>query len=383
MSVQKSNLNRRSLQLHKHWGGKLGVYSKAPLKTKKDLSIAYTPGVAEVCRAIFNNPAVALTHTIKKNCIAVITDGSAVLGLGNLGPLGALPVMEGKAILFKELGGVDAFPICLDTQDVEEIIRTVKYIAPVFGGINLEDISAPRCFEIEERLKKELDIPVMHDDQHGTAVVVLSALINALKVKKIAIQKARIVILGAGAAGTAITDLLLEFGARNIVICDREGILNRNNKKLFGHKARLAQITNQECRRGSLEHAMHDADVFVGVSAKNLVTPAMVRSMHSKPVVIAMANPDPEILPSMAKKAGAFIVASGRSDFPNQVNNVLAFPGIFRGALDHGVKTITSKMLIAAAKKLSAYVKHPTPENILPNPLDKGVARVVASAIKN
>ncbi len=383
MSAQTITLNRRSLQCHKRWGGKLEIRSKAPLKNKLDLSVAYTPGVAEVCRAIFKNSELARTYTIKKNCIAVVTDGSAVLGLGNLGPLGALPVMEGKAILFKELGDIDAFPICLATQDVEEIIQTVQHIAPVFGGINLEDISAPRCFEIEQRLKKALDIPVMHDDQHGTAVVVLAGLINSLKLKTLSIKDAHIVVLGAGAAGTAITELLLEYGAKNITVCDRGGILNKKNNSLSAHKAQLAKRTNSEGRSGSLADALTGADVFIGVSAKNLVTHAMVQSMNSKPVVIAMANPDPEILPSVAKQAGAFIVASGRSDFPNQVNNVLAFPGIFRGALDHHVRTITSTMLIAAAKKLSGYVKRPTPERILPNPLDKGVVKAVASAIHN
>ncbi len=382
VSDAQKKINAQSLKLHKQWGGKLEVRSKAPLNIKTDLSVAYTPGVAEVCRAIFKNPELARTHTIKKNCIAVVTDGSAVLGLGNLGPLGALPVMEGKVILFKQLGNVDAFPICLDTQDVEEIIETVRRIAPVFGGINLEDISAPRCFEIEQRLQKELDIPVLHDDQHGTAVVVLAGLINSLKLKKLSIKDARIVVLGAGAAGTAITELLLEYGAKNITVCDREGILSKKNNSLATHKAQLAKRTNPEGRSGSLADALRGADVFIGVSSKNLVTPIMVQSMNAKPVIFAMANPDPEILPSVATKAGAYIVASGRSDFANQVNNVLAFPGIFRGALDHGVKTITSTMLIAAAKILSACVARPTPEKILPDPLDKRVVRAVASAIR-
>ncbi len=373
----------QSLQLHKQWGGKLEVRSKVLFKTKTDLSVAYTPGVAEVCRAIVKNPALARTLTIKKNTIAVVTDGSAVLGLGNLGALGALPVMEGKAILFKELGGIDAFPICLATQDVEEIIATIKHIAPVFGGINLEDISAPRCFEIEERLKKELSIPVMHDDQHGTAVVVLAGLMNALKLKKLNKAHCRVVISGAGAAGTAITKLLLQFGVRHMIVCDRTGILNRTNTALVSYKASLAQMTNHDLRRGDVSDALRGADVFIGVSGKNLVTPAMIGTMNPNPIIFALANPDPEIEPVLAQKAGAYIVATGRSDFPNQLNNVLAFPGIFRGALDHRVTTITNSMLLNAAKKLSAFVVQPTPRHILPDALDKRVVTVIASAIKN
>ncbi len=383
MSIPHTSVNAQSLNLHKRYGGKLEVRSKVPLKTKQDLSVAYTPGVAEVCRAIVKNPALARTLTIKKNTVAVVTDGSAVLGLGNLGPLGALPVMEGKCILSKELANLDAFPICLDTQDTEEIIATVKHIAPVFGAIHLEDISAPRCFEIEERLKKELSIPVLHDDQHGTAVVVLAGLINAFKVKKMNIAKSRIVISGAGAAGTAITKLLLKYGVRNIMVCDRNGILNKMNTTLIGHKVALARMTNPELKSGDLSDAIKGADVFIGVSGSNLLTPSMVQNMNPKSVVFALANPDPEILPNVAKLAGAFIVASGRSDFPNQVNNVLAFPGIFRGALDNRVTTITPAMLMNAAKKLAAYVKNPTPDRILPDALDKGVVKVVASAIRN
>lgn len=379
----QQSIDAKAVKLHKQWGGKLEVHSRVPLKTREDLSIAYTPGVAEVCRAIVKNPMLARTLTMKKNTVAVITDGSAVLGLGNLGPLAALPVMEGKAILFKELGNVDAFPICLDTQDVEKIIATIKYIAPAFGGINLEDISAPRCFEIEERLKKELSIPVMHDDQHGTAVVVLAGLINALKLKKLNKAHCRVVISGAGAAGTAITKLLLQFGVRHIIVCDRAGILNRTNTALVNHKISLAQMTNHELRRGGISDALCGADVFIGVSGKNLLTPTMIATMNPHPIIFALANPDPEIEPTLAQNSGAYIVATGRSDFPNQLNNVLAFPGIFRGALDHRVTTITNTMLLNAAKKLSAFVVHPTPNHILPDALDKRVVRVVASAIHN
>lgn len=378
-----TDINRQALNLHKRWGGKLGITGKTPLKNKRDLALAYTPGVAEICRQIFKKPFLANGLTIKKNCIAVVTDGSAVLGLGNLGPLAALPVMEGKCVLFKKLAGVDAFPICLDTQNVDEIIRAIKLIAPVFGGINLEDISAPRCFEIEKRLQKELDIPVLHDDQHGTATVVLAALINSLKLKKLPKQQARIVINGAGAAGIAVAKLLIKYGIKNLIMCDSSGIIHKNRPKLPLHKKQLAKLTNPEGKKGGLEDALKNADVFVGVSAKGALKPKMLKYMSPKPVIFALANPDPEILPPLAKKAGAFIVATGRSDFPNQINNVLVFPGIFRGALDNRVKKITSAMLISAAVKLSGYVKNLSPKRILPDALDKRAARSVASAIQN
>lgn len=376
------NIKTQALKLHKLCGGKLGVKSKIPLKNKTDLACAYTPGVAEISKKIFQNPSLARQLTIKKNCIAVITDGSAILGLGNLGPLAALPVMEGKCVLFKTLANVDAFPICLDTQEISSIITTIKNIAPAFGGINLEDFSAPRCFEIEKQLQNKLAIPVLHDDQHGTAVVVLAALINALKLKRLSTTKAKIVINGAGAAGTAIAKMLMNHGAKNLIVCDSKGIIYKGRKYLPNHKAELARLTNRKGLKGNLADALKQTDVFIGVSAKNILKSDMIKSMNPKPVIFALANPDPEIHPSSAKKAGAFIVATGRSDFPNQINNVLAFPGIFRGALDNQVKKITAEMLIKAARNLSGYVKNLSPNRVLPNPLDKGVVKTVASAIK-
>lgn len=376
------NINRQALKFHQIACGKLEVKSKIPLKNKTDLALAYTPGVAEISRKIFQNPSLARQLTIKKNCIAVITDGSAVLGLGNLGPLAALPVMEGKCVLFKELANVDAFPICLDTQDVNSIITTIKHIAPAFGGINLEDFSAPRCFGIEKRLREELNIPVLHDDQHGTAVVVLASLINALKLKRLPKSKARIVINGSGAAGTAITKMLIHHGANNLIICDSKGTIYQGRKHLPKHKAELAKLTNRNIVKGNLTDALKQADVFIGVSVKNILKPNMIKYMRPKPVIFALANPEPEINPVLAKQAGAFIVATGRSDFPNQINNVMAFPGIFRGALDNQVKKFTAKMLIKAALNLSGYVKNLKPDRLLPDPLDKRVVKTVASAIK-
>jgi len=375
------NYKKESLLMHAKAGGKLAIISKVPLKNKDDLSRAYTPGVAEVSRAIGKNKKLAKKYTVKKNMIAIITDGSAILGLGNLGPEAALPVMEGKAILFKNFANVDAFPICLDTQDTEEIIKTVKYLAPVFGGINLEDISAPRCFEIEERLKRKLDIPVFHDDQHGTAVVVLAGLINALKLRGSNKNDVKIIINGAGAAGVAITKLLLKYGFKNIIVCDRQGIISSAREKLTLIKQELVKITNQNNISGKLADAVKEADIFIGVSAAGVLTADMVKTMNERPIVFAMANPDPEIMPDKAKKAGAFIIATGRSDFPNQVNNVLAFPGIFRGVLDKNISDITEKMLIRVAEALAKYVKKLNTENILPNPLDKNVAKIIAKAI--
>lgn len=374
-------LYKESRELHKRLGGKLEIKSKVRLENNHDLSLAYTPGVARVCEEIAKDKARARELTWKKNTIAIVTDGSSVLGLGNLGPEAALPVMEGKAVLFKELGGVDAVPICLATQDTEQIISSVKNIAPTFGGINLEDISAPRCFEIERRLKQELNIPVFHDDQHGTAVVVLAALINALKVKKLNFRNAKIAINGAGAAGTAVCKLLHLAGFKQLIVCDRGGIIQTGRRKLDAHKKELAKITNPNNLKGDLDAALAGADVFIGLSVKNILKPAMVKAMSKRPVIFALANPDPEIDPFRAKQAGAYIVATGRSDDRNQINNVLVFPGVLRGALDNKVRNITPKILITAAKNLSACVKFPTPNKILPSVFDRRVVKAVARAI--
>lgn len=372
-----------SLRLHKKFHGKLEIKSKVAIKNRADLSLAYTPGVAEVCRVIGKDKTLAREYTIKRNMVAVVTDGSAILGLGNLGPEAALPVMEGKAILFKEFAGIDAFPICLDTQDTEEIIKTVKYLAPVFGGINLEDISAPRCFEIEERLKKELSIPVMHDDQHGTATIVLAAMINAMKLKKMDKAVAKVVISGAGAAGTAVAKMLIKYGFKNVVVCDSKGLIYSGRTDLNPSKQAMAALTNSKSGAdNSLAGVLKNSDVFIGVSGPKIINREMVKGMNPKPVVFALANPVPEIMPDEAVAGGAYIVASGRSDFPNQINNVLAFPGIFRGALDNKVVQITDEMLIKAAENIAKYVKNLKPNNILPLPLDKGVVKVVAKAIK-
>ncbi len=371
-----------SLRFHKEHHGKLEVASKVPLVTRNDLSLAYTPGVGQVSVEIGKDPSLAREYTLKRNTIAIVSDGSAILGLGNLGPEAAIPVMEGKAILFKKFGNVDAFPICLATQDVEEIIETVKRIAPVFGGINLEDISAPRCFEIEERLRKELSIPVMHDDQHGTAIVVLAALINALALKKEKKENVSILVNGAGAAGTAIARLLLKYGFGDVVVCDSKGAIHSDRPDLNPEKKALADITSRSERKGELAQVIAGTDIFIGVSKAHVLTEEMVRSMNPQPVILALANPVPEIMPDVAKAAGAFIIATGRSDFPNQVNNVLAFPGIFRGALDNGVRQFTDQMFIDAAERLASSVKDPSPEKILPNVFDEGVAAAVAQAMK-
>ncbi len=374
-------INEASLRLHGEAHGKIGTALKVPIENASDLSLAYTPGVAAVSRALFADPSRARELTITRNTVAVLTDGSAVLGLGNVGPLAALPVMEGKAALFKRLGGVDAFPICLDTQDTEEIIRTAKLIAPVFGGINLEDISAPRCFEIEARLKAELSIPVFHDDQHGSAVVVLAALINALRVRKRALNEARIVINGAGAAGNAIANLLLEYGASDLTVCDSKGVIGAHRTDLDHYKKKISGRTNPRSIAGGLADALREADVFVGVSKANLLAGDMIRSMRPNPIIFALANPVPEIMPDTARAAGALIIATGRSDFPNQINNVLAFPGIFRGALDNGVREITTPMLIEAARTLAGLVSSPHAGQLLPMPFDPRVVPAVASAI--
>ena len=374
----------KALEMHKQWNGKLSVEAKCPVASAEDLAIAYTPGVAEPCRAIAENPKEAYTYTIKSNTVAVVSDGSAVLGLGNIGALAAMPVMEGKAALFKDFGGVNAFPICLDTQDTEEIIETVVRIAPAFGGINLEDIAAPRCFEIEERLDQMLDIPVFHDDQHGTAIVVLAGIINALKVVNKQKEDCKVVVNGAGSAGVAITKLLLTYGFQHVTMCDREGIIGKDYPNLNWMQKKMTEVTNLENASGTLADALKGADIFVGVSAPNIVTPEMVASMNHDSILFAMANPVPEIMPDVAKAAGARVVGTGRSDFPNQVNNVVAFPGIFRGALEGHAKQITDKMKLAAANAIAALVSDEdlNEDNIMPEAFDPRVADVVADAVK-
>lgn len=378
------NYFEESLKLHEEKVGKLEVISKVKVRTREDLSLAYTPGVAEPCRRIHENEEDVYKYTSKGNLVAVVTDGTAVLGLGDIGPKAGLPVMEGKAILFKEFADVDAFPICLATKDVDEIVRTVKLIAPGFGGINLEDIGAPRCFEIEERLKSELDIPVFHDDQHGTAIVVLAGLINALKVVGKKIEDIKVVVNGPGAAGTAIVKLLLSSGVKNIIACDKLGTLYRDNENLDEAKRGLAKITNPDNVQGTLADAMVGADVFIGVSAPGVVSQDMVRSMNKDSILFAMANPTPEIMPEEAKAAGARVIGTGRSDFPNQINNVLAFPGIFRGALDVRAKEINEEMKIAAAYAIASMIKDEdlNENNVIPYALDRTVAANVAEAIK-
>ncbi len=370
-----------SIEYHKKYKGKIGTELKSPISDKNDLSLAYTPGVAKVSMELFKNNKMASVLSLKSNTVAIVSDGSAVLGLGNIGAYGAIPVMEGKAALFKRFANVDAFPICVNTQDNKEIIKLVKNIAPVFGGINLEDIKAPRCFEIERSLIKDLDIPVMHDDQHGTAVVVLAALINALKVVK-KDKTVKIVINGAGAAGTAVSDLLLEYGFNDIVVCDSKGAISKKRKGLDNEKVRLANISNKNNESGDIHQIIKNKDVFIGVSMGNLIDKNDILNMSKNAIVFAMANPTPEIMPDEAKLGGAMIVATGRSDFDNQINNVLAFPGIFRGALDNKIKKITSKMLMSAAVNLAQLVKSPTPEKIIPSPFDNGVVKAVSSAIK-
>lgn len=375
--------NQLSLQMHEEHSGKLEVVSKVPIKNRDDLSTAYTPGVAEPCRKIHANPADVYKYTCKANTVAVVSDGTAVLGLGDIGPEAAIPVMEGKAILFKEFGGVDAFPICLDTKDVDEIVETVKRIAPVFGGINLEDISAPRCFEIERRLKEELDIPVFHDDQHGTAIVVSAGLINALKLVGKPFEEANVVINGAGSAGISICRLLLALGIGNVVLVDRNGALCPGEEWMNPAQKEMAEITNKDKQTGALAEIMKGKDVFIGVSAPNIVSAEMVASMAKDPIVFAMANPVPEIMPEEAKKGGVRVMATGRSDYPNQINNVLVFPGIFRGALDAKATAITEEMKIAAAKAIASIVtdEELDEEYIIPGAFDDRVAKVVAKAV--
>ena len=376
-----NDIYKKSLDLHRQHGGKIEVVSKIPLTCKEELSLAYTPGVAEVSREISRDEKLAYDYTIKGNAIAVVSDGSAILGLGNLGAHAAIPVMEGKAAIFKEFADIDAFPICVNTQDTEEIIALVKNIAPCFGGINLEDISAPRCFEIEERLRAELSIPVMHDDQHGTSTIVLAGLINALKLRGSTKENVRVVMNGAGAAGTAITKILIACGFSNVVVCDSKGALYEGRPDLNIEKQALACVTNPEKIQGELREVLCGSDIFIGVSKGGLLTGEMVRTMAKDPIIFALANPIPEIMPDIAKEAGAFIVATGRSDFPNQINNALAFPGIFRGALDNRIKQFNQKMFIDAAHAIASYVKNPQPDQVLPDAFDLGIIEVIKSVI--
>jgi malate dehydrogenase (oxaloacetate-decarboxylating) len=381
--MKKEDLGKKSLALHKKLGGKIRTGLPMKIKNRADLSLVYTPGVAAVSTYVAKHPSEAKLYTIKGKMIAVISDGSAVLGLGNIGPLGALPVMEGKAALFKTFADVDAFPIVLDTQNVDEIVETIVRIAPTFAGINLEDFSAPRCFEIEEQLKARLDIPVMHDDQHGTAIVVTAGLINASKVVKKKFESLKVVISGAGAAGTAIAKLLLKAGLKHIVILDSKGIVHHAREDLTHHKKELAHATSHHHGLvGELEHALADADAVIGVSGPGLLKAGDIQLMAPRAIVFGLANPIPEIMPEEAKRGGAAVIATGRSDFPNQINNSLVFPGVFRGALDNGVKKITDDMKLKAAKNLAAMIKKPTAERIIPGPFDKGVVQAVAKAIK-
>lgn len=377
--------SEKALMMHKEWNGKLEIVSKSPVKSREDLSIAYTPGVAEPCKVIAEDKEAAYTYTMKANTVAVVSDGSAVLGLGNIGPYAAMPVMEGKSVLFKEFGNVNAVPICLDTQDTEEIIKAVTWMAPGFGGINLEDISAPRCFEIEERLKATLDIPVFHDDQHGTAIVVLAGIINALKVVGKKKEDCRVVVNGAGSAGVAITKLLLTYGFPNIIMCDKVGIVSKDTEGLNWMQQKMTEVTNLGNETGSLADALKGADIFVGVSAPNIVTQEMVASMNQDAILFAMANPVPEIMPDLAKTAGARVVGTGRSDFPNQVNNVVAFPGIFKGALEGRATQITEEMKLAAAEAIAGLVPEEelNEDNIMPEAFNPKVAEVVANAVKS
>ena len=378
-------LAEKALKLHEEWNGKLETVSKTPVKSREDLALAYTPGVAEPCKVIAQDKEAAYKYTMKANTVAVVSDGSAVLGLGNIGPYAAMPVMEGKAVLFKEFGGINAVPICLDTQDAEEIIKAVTYLAPGFGGINLEDISAPRCFEIEERLKATLDIPVFHDDQHGTAIVVLAGIINALKVVGKKKEDCKVVVNGAGSAGVAITRLLLTYGFPYIVMCDKVGIVSRDTEGLNWMQQKMTEVTNPKNETGSLADAMKGADIFVGVSAPGIVTEEMVASMNKDAILFAMANPVPEIMPDLAKKAGARVVGTGRSDFPNQVNNVVAFPGIFKGALEGRATQITEEMKLAAANAIASLVPEDelSDDNIMPEAFMPQVADAVAEAVKS
>ena len=375
------DISAESLELHRKLKGKLEVVSRYPIRTREDLSLAYTPGVAAPCLEIQKDPAQSFVLTRRQNMVAVITDGSAVLGLGNIGPEAGMPVMEGKCVLFKEFAGVDAFPICVDTQDVDEMVRTIHLISKSFGGINLEDISAPRCFEVERRLKELCDIPVFHDDQHGTAVVITAALTNALKVVGKKKEDVTIVINGIGAAGGAAARLLSDWGVGNLILCDKDGILCAGDPKLAPHHAKLAAMTNKKRRTGLLSDALKGADVFIGVSRPGLVTGEMVGTMAKDPIILSMANPVPEIMPDVAKAHGAAVVGTGRSDFPNQINNVLVFPGLFKGALSCGAVQITDGMKFAAVRALAGMIRSPDAEHILPSPLERSAAQAVADAV--
>lgn len=378
-------MENKALLMHREWNGKLETTAKSKVSSREDLAIAYTPGVAEPCKVIADDREAAYTYTMKANTVAVVSDGSAVLGLGNIGPYAAMPVMEGKCVLFKEFANINAFPICLDTQDTEEIIAAVKNIAPGFGGINLEDISAPRCFEVEERLKEILDIPVFHDDQHGTAIVVLAGIINGLRVTGKKKEECKVVVNGAGSAGVAITKLLLTYGFTNVTMCDREGIIGKDYPNLNWMQQKMTEVTNLSHATGTLADALKDADIFVGVSAPNIVTAEMVSSMNHDSILFAMANPVPEIMPDIAKAAGARVVGTGRSDFPNQVNNVVAFPGIFKGALEGHATQITEEMKLAAAMAIAGLVSDEelNDEFIMPEPFDPRIADVVSQAVKS
>ena len=377
------DIAQESLRLHEQWQGKLETVPKMRIETREDLALAYTPGVAEPCRKIAENPSDAYKYTMKANTVAVVSDGSAVLGLGNIGPAAAMPVMEGKCALFKTFGGVNAVPLCLDTQDVDEIVETVKRLAPSFGGINLEDISAPRCFEIERRLVDELDIPVFHDDQHGTAIVVLSGVINALRLTGKQKETCRVVVNGAGSAGIAIAKLLLNYGFRNLILCDKCGIINSRSEGINEAQRAMLATTNLDDEEGALADAMRGADIFVGVSAPGIVSADMVKSMNSDAILFAMANPTPEIFPDVARAAGARVVGTGRSDFPNQINNVVAFPGIFKGALESRATRITEQMKLAAAEALAALVSDDelSEDFIMPEPFDPRAVEAVAAAV--
>jgi malate dehydrogenase (oxaloacetate-decarboxylating) len=381
--MSNKDYGKLALESHKKYKGKISIESKMPLDTKDDLSIAYTPGVARPCQEIAKDKEKAYDYTSKGNLVAVVSDGTAVLGLGNIGPEAALPVMEGKAVLFKKFANVDAVPIVLATQDPDEIVQTIKNIAPGFGGINLEDISAPRCFEIERRLKEELTIPVFHDDQHGTAIVTLAGIYNALKLTSKKMEDLQVIINGAGAAGVAIVKLLFAAGVKDVIMCDSRGIIYKGRGSLNATKQEMAEITNKQMRKGSLEEAVKDKDVFIGVSVPNVLSKDMVRSMNKNPMIFAMSNPDPEILPKDAYEAGAAIVATGRSDYPNQINNVLAFPGLFRGALDARLTNLTTKMFITAAKAIADCVEEVAADKIIPSPFDERVPARVAKAIKD
>ncbi|MCP9291099.1 NAD(P)-dependent malic enzyme [Gracilimonas sediminicola] len=380
--MSKKDYAKLAIEAHQKHKGKISIEPKMPLETKDDLSIAYTPGVAKPCEEIADDKEKAYSYTAKGNMVAVVSDGSAVLGLGNIGPEASLPVMEGKSVLFKKFANVDAFPIVLDTQDTDQIVQTVKMIAPGFGGINLEDISAPRCFEIERRLKEELNIPVFHDDQHGTAIVTLAGMYNAMRLTGKKLEDLYVVVNGSGAAGVAIVNLLFEAGVKDVVMCDSRGIIHKERTDLNDTKKRMAEITNKGHRTGQLKDAISGSDAFIGVSVPGVLTQDMVKTMNKDPMIFAMSNPIPEIMPEDAKAAGAAIVATGRSDFPNQINNVLAFPGIFRGALDARTTNLTTKMFITAAKAIADCVDDLSADKIIPSPFDERVAQQVAKSIK-